>query len=70
MVWPASQPRTGISAWKSPNMAAILSTCHREGFLAVTLALRATAKQSADSPTAIRKTESKSVPFIICQHPY
>jgi hypothetical protein len=45
-------------------MAAIRSICSLVGFLAVTLALRATAKQSADSPTAIRKTDSKSVLFV------
>ncbi len=68
IVFPASQPITGMSAWKKPKEKDTLMTWRGEWFLLAMLALRATAKQSAERPSAMRKTERNSIknPISVC----
>jgi len=51
----------GIKAWNNPNESATLKALIQDRLLVEIPLLKATAKQSADNPKAIKKSDIKSL---------
>jgi hypothetical protein len=61
MVRPANHPRIAIMNWDSPKAKEVRNIWRRVTIGIEMLPLRATAKQSADKPTAIKRIEINSI---------